>query len=86
MWKNKHAGVSAKKAKKKDTAATKDWSEIRSSYIQNDKVKHGGKVWICRRTHNANIDNAPSLSYRHWKEAPSAPEEDLLMEDNTDNA
>ncbi|KAL8695189.1 MAG: hypothetical protein Q9224_003436 [Gallowayella concinna] len=69
MWKNKHAGVSAKKPKKKNPAAIKDWSETRSDYIQHDKVIHKGKVWICRRSHNTNEKNAPGLSYRFWKEA-----------------
>lgn len=89
MWKNKHAGISAakpkKKPKKKDTAAIKDWSESQSDYIQNDRVKHGGKWWICRRSHRSSGENAPGLSYRYWNEAPSSASDDQQSVKNNTN-
>lgn len=83
MWKNKHAGVSARKPKKKSSAALKDWSGSQSDYIQNERVKHEGKLWICRRSHKSSGKNAPSsLSYRYWNEAPSAAADQQSVDDN----
>ena len=71
VWKNKHAGTSGKKPKRKDQASIKDWSEGQSSYITNDKVKHNGKVWICRRSHDTTTKSVPGTGYRFWKEVDS---------------
>ena len=77
MWKNKHAGISARKPKNKEknSASMKDWSDCQIDYLQNDRVKHEDKVWICRRSHTSDNENAPGLSYRYWKEAPSASDD-----------
>ena len=84
MWKNKHAGISARKPKKKGSATLKDWSESQSDYIQNDRVKHEGKLWICRRSHKSSGKTAPSsLSYRYWNEAPFAADDQQSVDDNT---
>lgn len=68
MWKNKHAGVSAKKPKNKSALIIKDWSENQSQYITNARVKHNGKIWICRRSHDTTGKSIPGTSYRYWKE------------------
>lgn len=72
MWKNKHAGVSAKKPKKKDHTPLKDWSKARSEYITNDRVKHEGRLWICRRSHITTDQYSPGIGYRYWKEDASS--------------
>lgn len=82
MWKNKHAGVSAAKKPKTKNPVINDWSETQPDYIQNDKVKHEGKVWTCRRSHNTNDKSAPTLSYRFWKEATSVTSGDEKSEEN----
>lgn len=72
MWKNKHAGVSARKPKKRDRATINEWSEAQDEYITNDRVKHQGRIWICRRSHNTSDKNVPGSAYRYWKEGPSS--------------
>lgn len=69
MWKNKHALVSAKKPKHRNQDVFKDWRPERMSYVIHDKVQYEGKTWICRRSHESDEKNAPSQSYRFWKEA-----------------
>lgn len=79
MWKNKHAFISAKsknRNKNNHSALMKVWSDCQADYIQNDRVRHEGKVWICRRSHSSDNENAPGLSYRYWKEAPSSASDD----------
>lgn len=73
MWKNKHAGVSAKKPKKKDQGIIKDWSEAQDEYITNDRVNYQEQIWICRRGHKTSDTSVPGLGYRYWKEDPSSP-------------
>ena len=72
MWKNKHAGVSAKKPKKKaSNGAVKEWKDG-MELARNDRVQYEGKTWLVRRSHTADIatNNPDSESgYRYWKEA-----------------
>ena len=69
MWKNKHAGVSAKKSKCKEKAApASQWTDLEWRYVTNDRVSHERKVWACRRSHQSDKDKAPSKSYTFWKE------------------
>lgn len=68
MWKNKHAGVSAKKPKPKQRVAVRDWQD-HTSYVFNDKVTYEGKVWSCRRSHTSSVANVPGKGYGFWKEA-----------------
>lgn len=79
MWKNRHAGVSAKKPKNRHQSSIYDWSETHAHYVQNDKVKHDNKVWICRRSHDATDQTAPGKGYTYWKEVISSlPVEKVL--------
>lgn len=77
MWKNRHAGVSAKKPKKQHQASIHDWSETHTRYVQNDRTRHDNRVWICRRSHDTTDQTAPGNTYTFWKEiTPSLqPEE-----------
>ena len=68
MWKNKHAGVSAKKPKPKKPVALQDWQDL-TSYVFNDKVTYENLVWICRRSHKSSEVKAPGKGYSFWKEA-----------------
>lgn len=70
MWKNKHAGVSAKKPKRKGQTSeiTKPWVPI-GEYVTNDKVRHEGKIWVCRRCHASTEETMPGTRYRYWKES-----------------
>ena len=68
MWKNKHAGVSAKKPKSKQRTAFRDWQDC-SSYVSNDKVNYEERVWSCRRSHTSSEDKVPGKDYSLWKEA-----------------
>lgn len=68
MWKSKHAGVSAKKPKRKKPVPFQDWQGC-TRYIFNDKVSYEEKVWICRRSHTSSEAKAPSKGYGFWKEA-----------------
>ena len=72
MWKNKHAGVSAKKPNKSKAAlggnAVGNWQDDRKLYVMNDKVHFEEKVWVCRRKHESGEGNAPGKGYRFWKE------------------
>ena len=68
MWKNKHAGVSAKKPKPKQRVAVRDWQDY-TSYLVNDKVVYEDRVWICRRSHASSEANVPGKGYGFWKEA-----------------
>lgn len=67
MWKNKHAGVSAKKPKPKKGGAVRDWQEYKS-YVFNDKVLHEEQVWSCRRSHTSSEANVPGKCNNSWKE------------------
>lgn len=73
MWKNKHAGVSAKKPKKKkhptETLQVRQWSPAEVYYTTNDKVFDDGALWICRRSHLSEEKRRPGLGYTYWKEA-----------------
>lgn len=71
MWKNKHAGVSAKKPKKKsaiEAPPAKQWNSGEVRYTTNDKVIEDGKVWICRRSHLSGGNRRPGLGYTYWKD------------------
>ncbi|MCJ1407981.1 hypothetical protein MMC19_002053 [Ptychographa xylographoides] len=71
MWKNKHAGVSAKKPSKRKGSGQKEarsWSPGCGRYTANDLVKYGGQVWICRRSHESTEKDEPGAGHRYWKE------------------
>ena len=68
MWKNKHAGVSAKKPKPEKPVALQDWQDC-TSYVFSDKVTYENLVWICRRSHKSCEVKAPGQGYSFWKEA-----------------
>lgn len=68
MWKNRHAGVSAKKPKPKQRVAIRDWHKY-TTYVFNDKVMYEEKVWSCRRSHTSSEANVPGNGYNFWKEA-----------------
>ncbi|KAK4999703.1 hypothetical protein LTR66_001299 [Elasticomyces elasticus] len=73
MWKNKHAGVSAKKPKKKkgtceSRSQPQEWVADGKSYTQNDRVTWDGKVWKCRRSHKSRIHDTPEKAVGCWKE------------------
>ena len=67
MWKNKHAGVSAKKPKPEKPVALQDWQDC-TSYVFNDKVTYEKLIWICRRSHTSSEVKAPGKGYSFWKE------------------
>ncbi|KAF2155234.1 hypothetical protein K461DRAFT_266533 [Myriangium duriaei CBS 260.36] len=72
-WKNKHAGVSAKKPQRvKDRqrafAAVPEWSAEERHYAVNDRVGYSGSVWICRRSHISTSKDTPKESYGLWKQ------------------
>ena len=69
MWKNKHAGVSAKKPNPKRQMAIGAWQASDKTYVVHAKVCHGGKVWFCRRQHESSEEKKPGQGYRYWKEA-----------------
>ena len=68
MWKNKHAGVSAKKPKTKQGIASRSWQNC-VNYVFNDKVTYKDKVWICRRSHTSSEAEVPGKGYGFWNEA-----------------
>ena len=73
MWKNKHAGVSAKKPKARRgkgvaDPSTRPWSPLQVRYTKNDKVCYKDLVWLCRQSHESEERSAPDLAYRYWKE------------------
>lgn len=74
MWKNKHAGVSAKKPKRKKNEALRSWNGSGTKYVQNDKVVHGERVWVCRRSHRSCETMGPGLGYTYWKEVNTKDE------------
>ncbi len=67
MWKNKHAGTSAKKPKRKE-AKLRKWNDSSKQYITNDKVSYDGRVWICRKSHKSSETTSPRVGYAFWKE------------------
>ena len=70
MWKNKHAGVSAKKKSKcKKTEIPRAWNGCGMKYTTNDKVMHNGEVWVCRKSHRSCETEEPGSGYILWKEA-----------------
>ncbi|MCJ1476481.1 hypothetical protein MMC13_005147 [Lambiella insularis] len=77
MWKNKHAGVSAKKPRKKNKqvlggTGVREWSAEQVRYTTNDRVRDEGLVWVCRRSHESGEKSRPGVTYRYWKEYGSA--------------
>ena len=69
MWKNKHAGVSAAKKRKRSRGAhVREWSPSDVKYTTNDIVSHDGKVWICRKSHQSGETTNPGVGYALWKE------------------
>ena len=68
MWKNKHAGVSASKPKNRKKSDLKDWTNSGTKYVKNDKVRHDGTVWACRRSHVTSDMTQPGQGYTLWKE------------------
>lgn len=68
MWKNRMAGVSAKKPKSKKNILLREWDGSGVKYVMNDKVKHADKVWVCRRSHNSCGTTMPGSGYTYWKE------------------
>lgn len=75
MWKNKYAGVSAKKPKQKVHSTPRAWSGSSTKYTKNDKVEHGGRVWVCRRSHISSESTEPGLGYAFWNEDASISSE-----------
>ena len=76
MWKNKLAGVSAKKPKqKKNNGLIREWNKSEIRYVTNDKVKHAGTIWVCRRSHKSSETTIPDLGYTYWKEHEKVPDE-----------
>lgn len=67
MWKNKHAGVSAKKPKPKRPVSVQDWQHG-TNYVFNDKIIYGAVVWSCRRSRTSSEAKAPGKGYGFWKE------------------
>ena len=80
MWKNKHAGVSAKKpkGKKMSRGYIREWSygpedddkkeEESVRYTRNDRVLWEGKEWVCRRGHSSVEKTKPGVAWTWWKE------------------
>ena len=83
MWKNKHAGVSAKKPKKKSHPTPKDWIDSGTKYTRNDKVTHIGKIWVCRRSHMSSETTEPGLGYALWNEESIVNTEPVHGEETT---
>ena len=72
MWKNKHAGASAKKPKRKKKAQFRDWNDFGVNYVTNDKVSYDGRLWTCRKSHQSSETTKPSRGYTFWKEHKSS--------------
>jgi len=68
MWKNKHAGVSAKKPKGKTGVHIEDWNAYNTRYVTNDKVRYSGRIWVCRKSHQSSETKYPGVDYALWKE------------------
>ncbi|CAF9931742.1 MAG: hypothetical protein HETSPECPRED_008183 [Heterodermia speciosa] len=75
MWKNKLAGVSAKKPKQKKNSLIREWNKYGIRYVMNDKVKHAGTIWVCRRSHKSSETTIPDLGCTYWKEYEKVPDE-----------
>ena len=75
MWKNKLAGVSAKKPKQKKNGLISEWNKSGTRYITNDKVKYAGTIWVCRRSHQSSETTIPGLGYNCWKEHEKVPDQ-----------
>ena len=73
MWKNKHAGVSAKKPKNPKASRNQEkvrpWSPREVRYFTNGKVEYKGISWICRKSHESREETAPDLGYTYWKQS-----------------
>lgn len=69
MWKNKHAGVSAKKPKAKKGVDVAEWKVNRGKYTKNDKVRFDGRTWVCGKSHSSSEVSAPGCGCTYWKEA-----------------
>ena len=86
MWKNKHAGISAKKPKRNKKHPTevflaRQWSPAEVHYTTNDKVIDDGTLWICRRSHLSEEAKKPCLGYTYWKEREGRdPDKDVSNE------
>ena len=89
MWKNKHAGVSAKKPKKQKKKGSirtlRPWSPEELWYVVNDKVLLDGVVWVCRRSHHSGDSCKPGLGYTYWKEDQDGFVEEHKVEGETGN-
>ena len=68
MWKNKHAGISAKKPKRKKRVQARDWEGSGTKYVTNDRVSYGEKLWICRKHHHSSETTSPDVGHTFWKE------------------
>lgn len=68
MWKNKHAGVSAKKPKRKKGVLIEDWNASNTKYVTNDKVRYNERIWVCRKSHQSCETDHPGVGYASWKE------------------
>ena len=82
MWKNKHAGVNAKKPKARSKngiaeSSTMLWSPLQVRYTKNDKVYYQDLVWSCRQSHQSGEKSAPDVAYRYWKEHPGSSSVDV---------
>ena len=76
MWKNKVAGVSAKKPKKRQSVP-KEWTASSTRYTTNDRIQYNSQAWICRRSHISTNEKAPGDGYTYWKEDESAINEQI---------
>lgn len=70
MWKNKAAGVSAKRPKKtkKGKEVVRDWDGRDCKYTVNDLVAWNGFVWSCRKSHYSREEAVPEKEIGLWKE------------------
>lgn len=74
-WKNKFAGVSAKKPKKgkaKGKGELGEWTSQGIKYTKNDRVMREGRVWICRKSHQSREGDEPEKAIALWKEDDTA--------------
>lgn len=92
MWKNKHAGVSAKRKGKKGKKGqggkgeVEEWSEGKK-YVRNDGAVWAGRVWRCRRGHVSGEGLAPKGEGRGaelWREEGDVEGEDAHERDDRD--
>jgi len=90
-WKNKFAGVSAKKPKKGKgkgkgkggSDAIREWVPDDQRYTTNDKVVWEGRAWVCRKSHFSREDETPDKAVGLWKEADEDVSHDPTGEEHT---